>query len=122
MPERPRRPCTTPGCPHQAESGRCDPCREGRRKLTRRRKRQVDDYGPRWPQVRVEFLIRNPWCRLCPRMAAIPDHWPRSRRQLVADGVLDPDLDQYLRPLCKVCHDRQTAINQPGGWHRDRGP
>jgi 5-methylcytosine-specific restriction protein A len=121
MPNRPLRKCTTPGCPTQTSAGRCLICRRLKRRLTRTRKRAVDDYGPRWTAVRLDYLIRHPRCTLCPRLSMIPDHYPESRRTLVARGVLDPDQDQYLRALCKPCHDRQTAIHQPGGWARERG-
>lgn len=120
MPQRPRRPCTTPGCPHKADSGRCDGCRASKKKLYRTRSREHNDYGPRWPARRLDYLLNHPACVLCRRRADVPDHWPRSRRQLVAAGVLDPDADEHLRPLCTSCHNRQTAANQPGGWHRDR--
>jgi hypothetical protein len=50
----------------------------------------------------------------------VPDHHPRSRRELIAAGVADPDADEYLRPLCAPCHNPETARNQPGGWNRRR--
>lgn len=121
MPANLRRRCTTPGCPKLTDqSGRCAHCRRGKMRLKRNRSREVHDYGPRWPARRLNYLIEHPTCVYCGRLSAVPDHWPVSRRQLVADGVLDPDADQYLRPLCKACHDRETGRNQPGGWHRDR--
>jgi len=115
-----QRPCTTPGCPQLSTGGRCTTCRGQKRKLDRNRRRDVNDYGPRWPGRRLAFLLDNPTCVMCARLATIPDHYPRSRRQLLADGVTDPDLPQYLRPLCKPCHDHATGLNQPGGWHRER--
>jgi hypothetical protein len=51
----------------------------------------------------------------------VPDHHPVSRRQLVAIGVVDPDADEHLRPLCDACHGAETSRHQPGGWHRDGG-
>ena len=33
----------------------------------------------------------------------------------------DPDAWHHLRPLCRKCHDDETAANQPGGWNAPRG-
>lgn len=119
MPARPMRPCTTPGCPRRAESGRCDPCRTSRRADIKRRS-PWQDYGPQWPAVRADYLRRHPRCALCGQQATVPDHHPVARRQLIAQGVADPDDDAHLRALCETCHNRATATNQPGGWHRER--
>jgi 5-methylcytosine-specific restriction protein A len=53
-------------------------------------------------------------------MAQVADHHPRGIRLLRRHGVADPNQDRYLRPLCKQCHDRETAKREPGGWNRDR--
>lgn len=116
MPPRPRRPCTTPGCPGRADTGRCEQCRARCAQDSAHER----GYDHRWRIRALSYLIRHPRCTLCPRAAVIADHWPRSRRQLVAAGVDDPDADEHLRPLCDPCHRRETARHQPGGWYRDR--
>lgn len=73
-------------------------------------------YGHRWQRTRRRYLRRHPTCILCGQPAQVPDHHPHSRKQLVAMGVRDPDADQHLRPLCIPCHNRETAVHQPGGW------
>ena len=50
-------------------------------------------------------------CRLCGDPATIADHYPHTRKELIAKG-LDPDDPQYGRALCKHCHDRHTATHQ----------
>ncbi len=114
---RPANPCTTPGCRGRAEKGRCILCRQ-------RQARSAPSTGPRyggtWGERRIRYLRENPYCIICTHLAHVPDHYPLSRRALIDMGVHDPDADEYLRPLCKRCHDKQTAIHQPGGWHRDR--
>jgi 5-methylcytosine-specific restriction protein A len=118
MPERPANPCTTPGCPSRALVGRCAACRA---RLARTGPATAGPYqDPRWRQLRIDYLIRHPRCALCGRLAQTPDHYPLSRKVLVCLGVADPDADEYLRPLCHRCHSRETAVHQPGGWHRDR--
>lgn len=125
MPTRPRAPCTTPGCGTPTPGGgRCETCRGRKRADTDRIRGTAAErgYGERWRTViRPGYLTRHPRCDLCGRAATVPDHYPRSRRELVAAGVPDPDADEHLRPLCDPCHRTETARNQPGGWHRDRG-
>jgi 5-methylcytosine-specific restriction protein A len=73
-------------------------------------------YGSRWSRIRRRFLRVNPTCALCPAPSEVPDHYPRSRKELLDQGVQDPDAFEYLRPLCTSCHNRETAKHQPGGW------
>ncbi|MEU1128750.1 hypothetical protein ABZ383_02605 [Streptomyces sp. NPDC005900] len=44
------------------------------------------------------------------------DHFPLSRRELIARGEPNPDAAKHLRPLCVACHNCETARNQPGGF------
>ena len=74
-------------------------------------------YGAAWQRTRARYLRTHPTCALCPAPAQVADHYPRSRRELIAAGIANPDADQYLRPLCTPCHNRETAKYQPGGWH-----
>ncbi|HLL68828.1 MAG TPA: hypothetical protein VK453_24405 [Micromonosporaceae bacterium] len=116
MPNRPRVPCTTPGCTGTAPGGRCDRC------LTRqaRGSSAARGYGRTWRARRIPYLVAHPWCVLCGRPATVPDHHPASRRQLEARGVADPDADEHLRALCDPCHRTQTALRQPGGFNPGR--
>ena len=74
-------------------------------------------WAQRW---RLPYLRDHPRCVLCQRAATVPDHYPRTRKQLVAASVHNPDAAQYLRALCAACHNRETARLQPGGWARER--
>jgi 5-methylcytosine-specific restriction protein A len=71
-----------------------------------------------WRARRASFLAEHQQCVLCGATATVADHWPHSRKQLLASGVEDPDAIEYLRPLCRACHGRETAKHQPGGWNR----
>ena len=56
-------------------------------------------------------------CELCGKnVATVADHFPLSRRELVAVGK-NPNDPKYGRALCKPCHDKETAVHQPGGWN-----
>lgn len=59
-------------------------------------------------------------CVLCGKApSVVADHWPLSRRELVARG-LDPNDPRYGRGLCADCDRAQTARRQPGGWAKGR--
>lgn len=122
MPGVPPKPCTTPGCRGSSPvGGRCERCRGRRTRITdtRRGTSAQRGYGAAWRTgARLDYLSRHPVCVLCGQAATVPDHYPLSRRQLVAAGVDEPDADERLRPLCRPCHGSETARNQPGGWNR----
>jgi 5-methylcytosine-specific restriction protein A len=107
--------CPTSGCPNLVEEGRCATCKARASQL--RGSAASRGYGTAWAKRRRAYLIRHPICTLCPRQATVADHYPESRRELVAAGVPDPDADHRLRALCAPCHASETARNQPGGWN-----
>lgn len=109
--------CTVPGCPEYTTGGRCDEHRreaEVRRGTARQR-----GYGRgHEQQFRPGVLARDPVCVLCKAAPSVhADHYPLSRRELVAAG-LDPNDPEHGRGLCGRCHSSETATHQPGGWHR----
>lgn len=75
-------------------------------------------YGAAWQRVRTRFLRANPICILCGQPSQVADHYPKSRKQLLSEGITNPDAPEYLRPLCTSCHNKETAKHQPGGWAR----
>lgn len=118
---RPSVPCGTPGCGGVVGDGgraRCPTCRA----RMPRTPPTAAGYDHRWTTRARQYLCddAHAYCALCGRIAQVPDHYPRSRKQLVRAGVDDPDADQYLRPLCRRCHNRESGRNQPGGWNAQR--
>jgi 5-methylcytosine-specific restriction protein A len=107
--------CNVSGCPELCESGRCD---EHRRAADRARGTfRQRGYRAGWDRRRRAFIARNPLCALCGMPSTVADHYPVSRRDLVDQGVTDPDASEHLRPLCGPCHSSETALHQPGGWN-----
>lgn len=114
MPNAPLRPCTSPGCPNRTPGGRC----ARHAKLAgQQRDHWTALYGRDWPRRRLEFLAANPHCQLCPRQAAVADHYPRGIRLLRKQNHPDPHADRHLRPLCQSCHSRETGRREPGGFN-----
>ena len=109
------RVCPAPGCPQLTSGGRCGT--HAREADQARGTAAQRGYDHCWTRRRTAYLRRHPFCRLCPGLASVADHYPTSRRDLVAQGVSDPDADHRLRPLCAPCHGKETAHHQPGGWN-----
>lgn len=111
-----RRVCTRSGCPNLTDSGRCSQCRrQADRDRGTATERGYNSAGHR--HFRTDVLDRDPICVLCELAAStVADHWPLSRRELIVSGR-NPDDPLFGRGLCKPCHDRETSVNQPGGWN-----
>ena len=108
MPSKPPKPCRRCGraantrglCEEHARQNDRQRGTSTERGYTSKRHRDV---------FRTGVLSRDGWeCVLCGEPASIADHYPRTRKQLIADGD-DPDDPTYGRALCKRCHDRHTA-------------
>lgn len=104
-------------CPNLVEQGvsMCPTCRAASDKARNAEPRGYNTTGHR--SFRQAVLARDPICKLCGiAWATVADHYPMSRRDLV-DAGLDADDPKHGRGLCSSCHNRETAIHQPGGWH-----
>jgi 5-methylcytosine-specific restriction protein A len=125
MPSRAPRRCTTPGCPGDVvlgtRTGKCPPCTEAR--VRPRPSSAAQGYGAgHRDRFRPGVLARDRVCVVCKkRPATEADHYPLSRRELVAQG-LDADDPARGRGLCKPCHGSETGRNQPAGWAAEPPP
>lgn len=119
------RVCPVAGCPTITTGGRCD-THQRDADLARGTATQRGYTSRGHQRFRRTVLRRDPACvctdmnhghpALCGARSTVADHWPRSRRQLVDAGA-NPDDPAHGRGLCKPCHDRRTAADQPGGWN-----
>lgn len=112
--------CAEPGCPVLIDSGiYCPQHRMQRRQASdqRRGSARQRGYNSRWERTRRRYLRQHPICECgCGRLATIVHH---------LDGQ-GPNGSQghnpkNLQALAKPCHDRITARQQPGGWHKGVG-
>lgn len=137
MPFRPPTPCTyrgPGGCPTLVYGSdvRCPEHKVWTRRASdkERREREPDLYGASHRRrFRKGVLLKHPYCQCdlpdhpphyhgpCPQPSTDADHWPRSKRELLAAG-LDSDDPAHGRGLCHSCHSASTARLQPGGWHK----
>lgn len=111
--------CTVPGCPTLvAGGGRCDDCKR-QADQARGSAAQRGYAGKTWRTARAATLQRDPVCVICHTAeSTVADHYPTSRRDLVAMKVPNPDHPSRLRGLCSSCHSRETTRAQPGGWNQ----
>ncbi len=104
--------CGAPGCDAETYASRCP--------AHARRQRRISDpgsgeraarYGSRWRQgPRAVVLARDPTCTWCwAAPSEVADHWPTERVDLVAAGLLDPDLPEFLRGACRRCANARAA-------------
>ncbi|NKE61760.1 holin [Lentzea sp. PSKA42] len=130
MPTRAERPCTTPGCSELTRrGGRCGRCRS-RADTSRGTVAERGYTGLHRSRFRSGVLAAHPLCRCaspcgppppgrpCPWPSTVADHWPLTRRELVAQGG-DPNNPKHGRGLCASCHGRNTATDPrtKGGWN-----
>lgn len=118
MPFKASRPCSIPGCGKPArDGGKCEEHQRQQRKYSddRRGSATARGYGAaHQKRFRPGVLERDGHtCQVCGGHATVADHYPHSRRELVAMG-LDPDDPQYGRALCTEHHNQHTGRTQ--GW------
>lgn len=107
-----------PLAPHTCSAPRCDaavPAGAGprcpahdTRPPDRRPSAARRGYDRQWRRRRPARLAGRA-CIDCGAPAEVPDHWPLSRRELVALGVADPDDERWTVPRCVPCHNRRSA-------------
>lgn len=113
------RVCSENGCPtiHHGPGAKCP---EHRKDAKRRHWEDTAAYStPGHRRFRRIVLERDPICTYpagCNQPSTVADHWPRSRKDLIALH-LNPNDPQFGRGLCAPHHNQETAANQPGGWN-----
>ena len=70
-----------------------------------------DLWGTQCVAPRYDELDAGPVGEICGRTASHADHYPKSRRQLIAEG-LDPNDPNNGRPLCEHHHNQHTGRTQ----------
>lgn len=121
--------CSVTGCPELVPSG-TSRCQTHDRAADRARGSYANRGGGNqtaWRAARNRCLDRDPLCVCtdlehghgpeCLRPSTVADHWPVSKRDLISQGVTDPDALHRLRGICAYCHNKHTAKTSPGGWN-----
>jgi 5-methylcytosine-specific restriction protein A len=105
--------CQQPGCDHERPCPIHTPARppDVQRENSYRR-----GYGGKhWHRARAITLKRDQLCTWpeerggCDAPSTRADHYPRTRRELLAAGVPDPDDPALMRGLCESHHNQHTG-------------
>jgi len=102
---KPRRMCTTPGCPNFAvRGGLCAACRAKRER--QRGSAAARGYGARWRRLRAAFLATHPICAVCGAPASDVHH-------IIPRAAGGTDDWWNLQALCHACHSAKTHSQTP---------
>lgn len=118
-------PCPTPGCPELRDRTTGD-CPSGHAAAKRRSAQRLTDaqrpsarargYDRAHERLfRAPVLRRDPTCTSpgCTAPSVHADHWPHSRRELIAMGE-NPNDPKWGRGLCPSHHSAHTASSDGG--------
>ena len=110
VPNRPKRPCSHPGCPRLTNSRFCD--EHAKQEAQRYERYQRDPgmkkrYGRAWQRVRERFIAAHPLCERCKdRGKTTPAQEVHHIVPLSQGGTHD---ETNLMSLCTSCHSEITA-------------
>lgn len=119
MPERIKRECRKIGC-HNLTSNANGYCDDHRAEAFAYDKKRLSSYqrgyDRRWQKYRRWFLAGHPLCARCGAIATVVDHIKphKGDKQLFWD-------ENNHQPLCKICHDRKTALEDGAFGNRVGG-
>lgn len=113
MPVRPKIVCGIAGCTRAVAKGQCDCGKAASRKRGRdyRPSPSRRGYDHQWRKVRDAVLRDEPLCRFCADNGITMPANEVDHIVPIAEG--GERLDRAnLRPLCKPCHSRHTALTR----------
>ena len=117
MPYKPKRPCSSPGCPNLTEGQFCE---EHAKQEARRYEWYSRDpaakkrYGRTWKRIRDRYIKTHPLCEHCAKDEKItPAEEVHHIKPLSHGGTND---ENNLMSLCKSCHSLITAVTGDR-WH-----
>ena len=110
MPNRPKRPCSFPGCPALTDGRYCPEHQSVMDARYNRNERDADSnkrYGRAWKKTREAFLSANPLCVVCERDGRLTPATLAHHKVKRTEGGTD-DWGN-MAALCQACHSRLHA-------------
>lgn len=110
MPKKPKRPCSSPGCPELTDGRFCP--EHAKKEASRYEKYQRDPetrkrYGRAWKRIRDRYIAVHPLCEECKRQEKLtPATEVHHILPLARGGTHD---ESNLMALCTPCHSAITA-------------
>ncbi len=107
MPRKPKRPCSTPGCPNLTDGQYCEDHKLMERRRYDKYQRSEDvnkKYGRAWKRIRDRYAKEHPLCEMCKeddRLTPIDE--VHHILPISQGGTHDRS---NLMSLCKSCHNK----------------
>ena len=107
MPRKPKRPCSTPGCPNLTDGQYCENHRVEERRRYDKYQRSKDvnkKYGRAWKRIRDRYVREHPLCEMCKEDGRLtPTDEVHHVLPVSQGGTHDRS---NLMSLCKSCHNK----------------
>ena len=107
MPRKPKRPCSTPGCPNITDGQYCEDHRVEERRRYDKYQRSSDvnkKYGRAWKRIRDRYAREHPLCEMCKEDGRLtPTDEVHHILPVSQGGTHDRS---NLMSLCKSCHNK----------------
>ena len=115
MPDKPYRPCPTPGCPGLWDGEKCTRCdrKPTARNSRLRGSRHERGYGNDWDRLRDRYIKEHPLCEMC-EATGYTILAEQVHHKIPFRGLKDPlrlDWDN----LMSVCEDCHKGVTPAGG-------
>ncbi|GHV27310.1 restriction endonuclease [Clostridia bacterium] len=110
MPYKPKRACSSPGCPNLTAGNLCEQHSKQEAARYERFQRDPDTakrYNYTWRKIRAAYITAHPLCTQCLRDGLLtPAQEVHHIKPLAQGGTHETD---NLMALCTSCHSRITA-------------
>lgn len=118
MPNKPKRPCSYPGCPQLTNGRYCDEHKKLADKQYNKYKRDPATrkrYGRSWKRIRDRYIKEHPLCEECSKQDKLtPAEEVHHILPLSRGGT---HAINNLMSLCKSCHSKITSL-EGARWGR----
>ncbi|MDC3414281.1 HNH endonuclease [Terrihalobacillus insolitus] len=112
MPLKPKKPCNKQGCTNLTRERYCDDHKQEAYAYDKyRESASKRGYNHKWRKARNTFLVNNPICVKCGRVADVVDHIKPHK----GDKRLFWSQSNW-QSMCSPCHNAKTAKEDMGSW------
>ena len=117
MPRKPKRPCSSPGCPRLTDGRYCEEYAKAEAKRYEKYDRDPAvrrRYGRAWKRIRDSYIQQHPLCEKCGETGKLtPAEEVHHKLPLSQGGTHE---QRNLIALCQPCHSKIHA-ERGDRWH-----
>ena len=107
VPSRPKRPCSSPGCPKLTDGQYCEDHAAVARRQYNKYQRAPDinkKYGRAWKRIRDRHITQHPLCEQCEKDGRIVPAAEVHHKVPISKG--GTHARENLMSLCRSCHNK----------------